>query len=119
MFRYETSSHWEELLSLRIRFGPICRTRIEVVAEGQGCVEAASDIFPEGNVEFCIRTWAMFCGVAINVPLNATDPVGYSTAKIKTLLPQYVFSPPILRRTNDEAGAVRAVEVLFAPDEYA
>lgn len=119
MFRYDMSQQWEDLISLRLRFGQIQGSKIEVFADGQGSIEAAPDVFPEAEVAFQIRTWVTFRGVAVNVPLNATDPLAYSTARIKALLPQYEFVPPIVRQTKDKDDSVRAVEVLFSPDESA
>jgi hypothetical protein len=117
LFHCDMSQQWEDLVSLRLRFGQPRGAHIEVFADGQGSVEAAPDIFPEGEVEFQIRTWVTFRGVAINVPLNTSDPLSYSTAHIKAFLPRYVFLPPVLRQTRDDGGVVRAVEVLFSPDE--
>lgn len=117
MFHCDLSTHWEDLIALHLRFGQTRTAQIEVFAEGQGMVEAAPDIFPCGKVQFQIHTWAVFSGVAVNVPLNASDPVSYAAARIRALLPQYAFSPPRLRRTSDEGGTVRAAEVLFGPDE--
>jgi hypothetical protein len=115
-FNFGCYGEWEDLLSLDLRFGEARNCQVEVWVGGSGSVEAAPDLFPEGMVEFQIHTWATFRGVAINIPLNATDPVPYSEAKIKTLLPHYAFSPPVLRKTNDDTGVLRGVEVLFAPD---
>jgi len=117
MFSFDMSRQWENLIDLHLRFGQVLGTQIEVFAEGRGCVEAAPDVFPEGEVGFQIQTWATFRGIGVNVPLNAGDPLGYSVAKIKALLPRYCCSPPILKRTNDDSGTLCAVEVLFSPDE--
>jgi hypothetical protein len=114
-FHFGCYGEWEDLLGLDLRFGDSCGGRVEVWARGSGSVEAAQDLFPHGQVGFQVHTWVSFCGVAINVPLNASDPIPYSAAQVRALLPQYAFSPPVLRTTNDEAGVVRAVEVLFAP----
>jgi hypothetical protein len=88
---------------------------VEVRAEGIGSLEAAPDLFPEGRVEFQVHTWATFRGVAVNVPLNADDPIAYSEGRVRALLPHYAFTPPVLREATCDAGVVRAVEVLFAP----
>ncbi|HEY1171775.1 MAG TPA: hypothetical protein VGH19_10420 [Verrucomicrobiae bacterium] len=114
-FDCDMSSHWEDIIALRLRFGQIRGAQLEVFAEGRASVEAAPDIFPDGEVEFHIHAWAKFSGVAIHVPLNAADPIDYATAKIKTILPRYAFVAPVLRRTSDDKGLVRAVEVLFKP----
>ncbi len=116
-FHFGCYGEWEDLLNLDLGFGEARGGRVEVWANGSGSVEAAPDLFPDGQVEFQVHTWATFRGVAVNVPLNAGDPVAYSGARVRALLPQYAFSPPVLRKTNDDAGVVRAVEVLFAPRE--
>ena len=116
-FHFGCYGGWEDLLNLDLRFGEARNGQVEVWAGGSGSVEAATDLFPEGQVEFQIHTWAGFRGVAINVPLNANEPIPYSEARIRALLPQYAFSAPVVRKTNDDAGVVRAVEVLFAPYE--
>lgn len=112
-FRFE---QWEDLLALQLRFGQTRGTQIEVWAEGCGRVEAAPDVFPDGQVEFQIQTWVNFNGVAVNVPLNASDPLAYSKARIKALLEKPDLDSPNLRRTCDESGELRAVEVLFEPN---
>ena len=117
MFHCDMSQQWEYLVSLRLRFGQPRGAQIEVFADGRGSVEAEPDIFPEGEVAFQIQTWVTFRGVAINVPLNVSDPLSYSTSRIKSLLPRYAFLPPIFRQTRDNGGVIRVVEALFSPDE--
>jgi hypothetical protein len=117
MFHCGAYQEWEDLVALRLRFGRTRRSEIEVFAEGRGCAEGASDIFHDQEVEFRIEEWVRFRGVAVNVPLNATDPIGYSESRVRALLPGYAFSAPVLRRSSDDAGTVRAVEILFSPDE--
>lgn len=114
-FSYDMSSEWEDLTALDLRFGQVRDTQLEIWATGSGSVEAATEIFPEGVVEFQVHTWVSFRGVAINVPLNVADPVLYSESRIRAWLPQYQFLPPQLRRTSDNTGVVRAVEVLLSP----
>lgn len=117
MFHCDMSRQWENLFRLRLRFDQTCGAQIEVFAEGRACVEAEPDIFPEGEVGFQIDTLVTFTGVSINVPLNAADPLSYSTTRIKALLPHFAFSPPILRQTKDESGQILAIEALFRPAE--
>jgi hypothetical protein len=116
-FHFGCYGEWEDLQVLDLRFGESRGRQVEVWVKGSGSVKAAPDLFPGGQVEFQIHTWVTFRGVTINVPLNAGHPVAYSEARVRALLPQYAFSPPVLRKTNNDAGAVRAVEVLFAPHE--
>ena len=116
-FRRDMFAEWEDLLDLHLEFGAINNKHIEVFAEGHGAAEAAADIFPSGEISFRIQTLAVFRGVGVNVPLNATDPLEYSTVRVKALLPHYSFVPAVLRKTSDEDGTLRAVEVLFGPEE--
>ena len=115
-FHFGCYGEWEDLLDLDLRFGEARGGRVEVWANGCGSVEAAPDLLPEGEVEFRIHTWASFRGVAVNVPLNASDAMRCAEARIRKLLPHYAFAKALLRKTSDESGVVRAVEVLFAPD---
>jgi hypothetical protein len=110
------SGEWEELIDLRLQFGGICGQQIEVFAEGLGAVESTPDVFPSGEVSFEVQTTALFRGVGVCVPLNSNDPLAYAMAKVRALLPRYNFVSPVLRRTCDDEGNVRAVEVLLAPD---
>jgi hypothetical protein len=112
-FRFE---QWEDLLALHLRFGKTRGTQMEVWAEGRGCVEAVPDVFPDGRVEFQIQTWVNFNGVAVNVPLDASDPLAHSKARMKALLGKPELDSPKLRRTRDESGELRAIEVLFEPN---
>jgi len=114
-FHFGCGGEWEDLLSLNLRFGGARNGQVEVWADGFGSVEAAPDLFLADQVEFQIHTWATFRGVAINVPLNASDAIAYSETRIRALLPRYVYSTPVLRKTDDDAGIVCAAEVLFTP----
>lgn len=60
MFHFGAYMQWEDLLSLDLRFGTACGGQLEVWADGRGAVEAAPDLFPEGEVEFHIHTWSVF-----------------------------------------------------------
>ena len=117
MFHYDMSKQWGDTLTLHLQFGQTRGPNIEVFAEGRGCIEAAQDIFPDGQVAFQIHAWTAFGGVGVNVPLNAADSLSYATARIRSLLPNYAFAAPVLRETRDEGGIVRAVEVLHRPAE--
>jgi hypothetical protein len=115
MFHFGVCMQWEDLVSLDLRFGATCGGQVEVWANGRGAVEAAPNLFPDGEVEFKIHTWVSFRGFAVNVPLNVADPMMYAEARIRALLPRYAFSLPVLRKTSDDGGTVHAIEVLFAP----
>jgi hypothetical protein len=107
---------WEDLQALQLRFGQTRGTQIEVWADGCGCVEAAPDFFPDGQVEFQIQTWVNFNGVSVNVPLSAGDPIAYSKTRIKALLEKHDLDTAKVRRTCDASGELLAVEVLFQPN---
>ena len=67
MFHYDMSKQWGDTLTLHLQFGQTRGPNIEVFAEGRGCIEAAQDIFPDGQAAFQIHAWAAFGGVGINV----------------------------------------------------
>lgn len=106
---------WEDLVSLRLRFGEAPARQIEVSAEGTGLAESLPEWFPDGAVSFQIQAWATFTGVTINVPLDAGDAVAYAQCRIRELLPAYVYGQPGMRRTDDEHGKARIIEVLCPP----
>lgn len=110
---FDSISQWDDLLSLRLDFGAINGTEIEVIADGFGSVEAFTEFFPDEKVEFQIRTSARFNGIGINVPLDTSDPTRFATNKIRELLPGYSFLPPVLRRTETKMGF--ANELTFSP----
>lgn len=57
-FHFGCYGEWEDLLSLDLGFGEGRAGRVEIWANGSGGVEAAPDLFPDGQVEFQIHTWA-------------------------------------------------------------
>jgi len=116
-FHCGMSKQWEDINWLRLRFGRIDGPRIEVWANGQGCVEHAPGHFPDGTTEFQIQTWVEFRGVGVNIPLNAGNPIAYAESKVRTMLPTYEFARPVLRQTNDTDAKALAIEVLFGPVE--
>lgn len=106
---------WEDLRSLRLRFGSTRSREIEVCAEGVGDAESVPDLFPDREVSFSIQAWARFLGVSVNVPVNAVDFGVYAQRQIRSLLPGFTYGEPTIRRAADEAGNLRDVEVFYPP----
>jgi hypothetical protein len=106
---------WEELVALHLKFGSVSESNIEITATGFGLTESMPDLFPAGRVGFQIQTSVRFTGIGVLVPLNATDPIAYSLAKVRTGLPKYQFADPQIRETKDTNGKLLVVEALFPP----
>lgn len=106
---------WEDLVSLRLSFGEIQGSKLEVFAEGVGLVESAPEFFVGAEVSFSIQTWAQFLGVSVHVPVNAPNATAYAQNKLRCLLPGYAHSEPTIRRGVDDSGLLRGVEVFYAP----
>jgi hypothetical protein len=106
---------WEDLRSLRLRFGRTRPGEIEVFAEGVGGAESIPDLFPDCEVSFSIHTWAQFLGASISVPVNAEDFGAYARRQLRNLLPEFTYREPTIRRAVDEDGHLRGVEVFCPP----
>jgi len=106
---------WEDLVSLKLRFGEIRPGLLEVFADGVGRVESLPEWFPDSEVTFSIHTWAAFLGVSINVPVNAGGFLAYAQAKLRDLLPGYAYGEPRIRQCEDGSGNLKGVEVFYRP----
>jgi hypothetical protein len=108
-------SQWDALLTLHLQFGAVRGTEIELTARGRASVEAFDETFPSGQVDFRVETRVDFRGLAVNVPLNVSEPLSWSETRVKALVPIFEYSKPILRETKNDLGVVLAKEVLFPP----
>jgi hypothetical protein len=102
---------WEDIVRLKLTFGPATGTTIQVQAEGRGRVESAPEFFGAEEVDFTINTQLEFTGVHTDVPLNVADPLAYSEACVRRVLPDYAYLSPKLIETKDADGRMLGASV--------
>jgi hypothetical protein len=106
---------WEDIVRLKLTFGPATGTTIQLQAEGRGLVESAPEFFGAEEVDFTINTQLEFTGVHTDVPLNVADPLAYSEACVRRVLPDYVYLSPKLIETKDPDGRVLGIGAHLPP----